>query len=280
MAESTPAGVLPSVTHTRSQAEPQPVDATKLNALLDGVKGRLTTDIYGNWLINGSKLSNDTRHGALGLVFQLVSELELTRAAIEKQSAAQTTQPASKTKKTEKTGNSIKNAVREVMEEQLSEPVKYLSTRCNHLEEELREAKIANEELTKKQSQDAHKMAILEQGLQIPGMRTEPSDDKPIDVRADYERAKSHSQEMNAIGAEIARLNAAHETLPTLNTIAGLEEHVKLMREHRVWLERFRTCHARYATTQEHHICLEKAEQLTKFREDIFWEKLGILNQT
>lgn len=142
-------------------SDAQPLDATKLNALLDDVRARLTTDIYGNWLINGSKLSNDTRHGALGLVFQLVSELEAVKAALDKQKAPQSGMPVTEGRKAGKGGNNLLHTIRSEVEQQLSTPLNDLGLRCSRLEEQLQKIKTKETELEKKQFDDGQKLKDL-----------------------------------------------------------------------------------------------------------------------
>ncbi|KAK5128334.1 hypothetical protein LTR85_003002 [Meristemomyces frigidus] len=165
-ATSTPAEA-PTAANERARPSPEPqvIDATKLNALLEDVRGRLTTDIYGNWTINGSKLANDPRHGALGLVFQLVKELEGVKAIMDKQSSTQSGVTGLEAKKAGKCGNSTLSTIRSEIEQQLSTPLNDLKLRCERLEEQSQKAKKENDQLEKKQHDDSQKIKDLSSQL-------------------------------------------------------------------------------------------------------------------
>ncbi|KAK5130977.1 hypothetical protein LTR08_001388 [Meristemomyces frigidus] len=144
--------------HCDSSLKQQPVDGTKLNALLDDVKGRLSSDVYGNWFIEGGKLANDARHGSLGLVFNLVSELEAVKGIMDKQASTHLDVPATGAKRGGKRGSSVLNIIRSEVEQQLSTPMNDLKLRCERLEAEVQKVKKEKSALEKTQFDDGQRI--------------------------------------------------------------------------------------------------------------------------
>lgn len=63
---------------------PKAVDAAKLNRLLDFVRERLTTDVYGNFNIQGDRLAKDGRHTKLREVVELNGLLQDVKGLLER----------------------------------------------------------------------------------------------------------------------------------------------------------------------------------------------------
>ncbi|KAK5715078.1 hypothetical protein LTR15_010494 [Elasticomyces elasticus] len=59
------------------------IDATKINGLLDTITNRLSSDVYGNWFIEGAK-GKDSRLGQLTEITSLKGELEAFKTSIDK----------------------------------------------------------------------------------------------------------------------------------------------------------------------------------------------------
>ncbi|KAK3651308.1 hypothetical protein LTR56_005765 [Elasticomyces elasticus] len=107
------------------------IDATKINGLLDIITSRLSSDVFGNWFIEGAK-GKDSRLGQLTEITSLKGELEAFKTSIDKYIALH------EPKEVEKPVNMNKGmraTVDKMVEEKLSKEIQGLKEEVKQLRE-------------------------------------------------------------------------------------------------------------------------------------------------
>jgi len=139
-------------------------DATKLNGLLDYVQSRLSSDVHGNLIIKGTRLSNDRRHGDLGELFTLMNKLESSKASMDTYITLHTPKEVVKVEKPAKLTENMTGVIRNVVDDHVGDRLRTLSIRCERLEEQL---KTANTKLGAVESkrEDGRKVKALDTKL-------------------------------------------------------------------------------------------------------------------
>ncbi|KAI7221189.1 hypothetical protein KC333_g1914 [Hortaea werneckii] len=117
------------------------LDASKLNQLLDHVRTRLSSDLYGNLFIEGGNLAKDKRHGDLGELFNLMAKLDSFKASMDKYIELHTPKEAPKPEKPGKLNESMSAMVRNIVEAQVEARFRDVNIRCERLEEQLKNLK-------------------------------------------------------------------------------------------------------------------------------------------
>lgn len=161
----TPTATAPSPTtceHCGSLTNIEIPDATKLNALVEHVRSRLSTDVYGNHFIQGTRLSNDRRHGDLGELFTLMNKLDSFKASMDTYIALHAPKEVVKAEKPAKLTENMTSVIRNVVEEQVGDRLRDLSIRCGRLEEELNSANAKMVAAQGKRAEEGKKVKALE----------------------------------------------------------------------------------------------------------------------
>ncbi|GAB1739218.1 hypothetical protein NU219Hw_g3967t1 [Hortaea werneckii] len=112
------------------------LDASKLNHLLDHVRTRLSSDLYGNLFIEGGNLAKDKRHGNLGELFNLMAKLDSVKASMDKYIELHTPKEAPKPEKPGKLNENMSAMVRNIVEAQVEARFRDVNIRCDRLEEQ------------------------------------------------------------------------------------------------------------------------------------------------
>ncbi|KAI6897655.1 hypothetical protein KC318_g9958 [Hortaea werneckii] len=112
------------------------LDASKLNQLLDHVRTRLSSDLYGNLFIEGGNLAKDKRHGDLGELFNLMAKLDSVKASMDKYIELHTPKEAPKPERPGKLNESMSAMVRNIVEAQVEARFRDVNIRCDRLEEQ------------------------------------------------------------------------------------------------------------------------------------------------
>ncbi|KAI6898086.1 hypothetical protein KC318_g10642 [Hortaea werneckii] len=114
------------------------LDASKLNHLLDHVRTRLSSDLYGNLFIEGGNLAKDKRHGDLGELFNLMAKLDSVKASMDKYIELHTPKEAPKPEKLGKLNENMSTMVRNIVEAQVEARFRDMNVRYERLEEQLK----------------------------------------------------------------------------------------------------------------------------------------------
>ncbi|KAK5715082.1 hypothetical protein LTR15_010498 [Elasticomyces elasticus] len=88
---TTPAAAQPVANVSQTTTGLDSVEAAALRSigtLAGSINEKLSSDIYGNFFIEGAKIGKDTRHGELGVLFTVVARAEELTVAIDKRTAA------------------------------------------------------------------------------------------------------------------------------------------------------------------------------------------------
>ncbi|KAI7153631.1 hypothetical protein KC316_g14696 [Hortaea werneckii] len=119
------------------------LDASKLNQLLDHVRTRLSSDLYGNLFIEGGSLARDKRHGDLGELFNLMAKLDSFKASMDKYIELHTPKEAPKPEKPGKLNESMSAMVRNIVEAQVEARFRDMNIRYERLEEQVKNSQPA-----------------------------------------------------------------------------------------------------------------------------------------
>jgi len=108
-------------------------DATELDSLLVEIRAKLSSDVFGNFRIEGARTTNDPRHAGLGIVIKLMDELEVMKTAMEKISLAPTPETITENKKPGKANNNVLSTIRNAVEQQLDGPIRDMRIEIDRL---------------------------------------------------------------------------------------------------------------------------------------------------
>ncbi|KAK5128333.1 hypothetical protein LTR85_003001 [Meristemomyces frigidus] len=123
-------------------------DAGKLDDLIVNIDKRLAGGLHGEFFEEGSKMEGTKRHGQLEMMFGLRKELEVLRKQKEKESRAADAEADSKGRKSGLGNANIVATIKNVVQEQLSQPLRDLEIKNERLEHRSKQA----EDLAEKQN--------------------------------------------------------------------------------------------------------------------------------
>ena len=116
------------------------LDATNLNALAETLRTRLSSDLFGNFHIQGSKAGGDTRHGQLQDVISLVNKIEEFRTTMDKYIAMHTPKEAVVAEKPINLNKKWKEVIDRAVEEQVDARLRDLALRVDRLDVEVKQS--------------------------------------------------------------------------------------------------------------------------------------------
>ncbi|EMC92984.1 hypothetical protein BAUCODRAFT_269198 [Baudoinia panamericana UAMH 10762] len=110
------------------------IDASKLNDLLESVRGRLSRDIHGNFFIKGGKTGHDTRPGQLSELFSLVHRLEAFKTTMDRYSALHAPKEVVKVERPMALTEKQTAMIDELIQKRTGDGFRDLRIRCDRLE--------------------------------------------------------------------------------------------------------------------------------------------------
>ncbi|KAK5739321.1 hypothetical protein LTR17_005427 [Elasticomyces elasticus] len=189
------------------------IDATKINGLLDTITHRLSSDVYGNWFIEGAK-GKDSRLGQLTEITSLKGELEAFKTSIDKYIALHAPKDAEKPVNMNK---GMRATVDKMVDEKLQKEIQGLRDEVKHL----REAETA-----RKTVEDRSKIngkTVPSSGSYGPFPKAAKHDDCPANAAINKltKRLDTVVKDQAAQEKQIGQLNGQGTTLGV--TVAALE---------------------------------------------------------
>ena len=165
------------------------IDATKLNALLDFVRERLTSDVFGNFNLQGDRLARDGRHQQRREICELNRLLEDTKTIMERKDSVAPGGEDHEARRTSKPNVTQVAVVRDIVKDELEKELRDLRIENERLRDDLGKA----EERTKKAEKDH---AALRENVrkissgQLKGVRSTVKEEVGRSVKETFEQAK------------------------------------------------------------------------------------------
>ena len=111
------------------------LDLSKVNDLIANVDNRLSGGLHGAFYEEGSRLESSTRHGQLGTLFELRSQLSDVQASLEKQAQRAEAESDKQSKGAVKMNNNLISTIKSIVEQQMAEKIRSLSIENERLRE-------------------------------------------------------------------------------------------------------------------------------------------------
>ncbi|KAI7538365.1 hypothetical protein KC331_g10406 [Hortaea werneckii] len=208
------------------------LDASKLNQLLDHVRTRLSSDLYGNLFIEGGSLARDKRHGDLGELFTLMAKLDSFKASMDKYIELHAPKEAPKPEKPGKLNENMSAMVRNIVETQVEARFRDVNIRCDRLEEQAKNNQPAGN-LKNGNAKQANSAKIVELEKKVDD--NEKATAKKIN---DIKKATAHENNdtdkaIVAVRRELVKLDQACRAKDAANTeeFASLWTRIHVVRD-------------------------------------------------
>lgn len=122
---------------TKTTTTIETIDASRINHLLEFVRERLTTDIYGNFTLQGDRLAKDGRHTQLREVVQLVGLLEKVMTFVKRDEEVAATEAAQQARRAAKPNGIQATVMRDVVKGEVGKALRDVTIETGRLRDRL-----------------------------------------------------------------------------------------------------------------------------------------------